>query len=501
MGAIQPVRFVRRPDSYHRYESAWSCLNKFVYQNCFALRDVIGLVAERSGDKPVTWGRLQQDLNTAKGFDLDRLANTLEIEVSQVEWMFTDRWLLPQKSPTSAWLRFCPTCIASGFHTPLFQYYLFLTCPWHQLPLQQQCPSCNHAMDYSFGKESALHPYGCKRCGNSLWSEISTWNWPGSTGSERESVLESYLIWRDSFNNSMIGWNREVTPTYNLVKDLSTDDPATFGVEYWGHQHLPMPRILREAFARPPDARTAVYIRGTPTRPKRESSAKLDEEVLCRIAERHIGDDCTAVLKAINRLLKKHLFRKHRMCVQSSYQPIVEGPSKSTSLVRHIFICPWHEAYLCWHAYWFSRPDSTKGYSTLSPRLDARVRRWSAMVRSMADLERARWIARRLLGEEALSVFRESCLDARSKFRDGYGRLRPQLTIERKSGPHFFINHDEATPDTIFVAYPPTFVLLEEAMSYSKAHGPAVTRARFGIIRDISITRPGSYTEGYKWRL
>lgn len=501
MGPIRSGRFVRRPDSYHRYESAWSCLNKFVYQNRFALRDVIGLVAERSGDKPVTWGRLNQDLNTAKGFDFDRLARALEIEVNQAELMFTDRWLLPQKPLTSIWLRFCPTCIASGFHTPLFQYNLFLTCPWHKLSLEDRCPSCHHPVDYTFGKESTLHPYGCKRCGNSLWNEISTWNWPRITGSEREGVLESYLTWRDSFNNSMTGWNKEVTPSYNLFDERSPEDPGTSSIEFWAHCHLPMPPALRAAFPRPPNTRTVTFIRGARAQRKAASNAEPDKKVLLLIADRYIGDDCTAVIKAINRQLKKQLFRKHRMCMRGSYRPVVEGPTRSRSLVRHVFVCPWHEAYLCWHAHWFSRPDSATGYATLSPRLDARVRHWAGMVTSMSSLERVRWITRRLLGEEALSVFRESHLHARSSFEEGYARLRPQLVVKRKSEPHFYIHRNGENSDAIFIAYPLTVELLQGATSYSKSHGVAMARARSEIIHSIAVARPGAHIEGYKWRL
>lgn len=119
----------------------------------------------------------------------------------------------------------------------------------------------------------------------------------------------------------------------------------------------------------------------------------------------------------------------------------------------------------------------------------------------MESLVKVRWIVRRLLGEEVLSVFRDSYLHSRTSFQEGYGRLRPQLQVERKTGPHFYIHNDGANRDAIFVAYPLTVVLLQDAMSFSKPHGVAMARARSEIIHNIAVARPGAHIEGYEWRL
>ncbi len=64
-------------------------------------------------------------------------------------------------------LRFCPRCLASGFHSVLMQFPLFARCPIHRLTLVDHCNTCGCAIEYAW-PDSALKAFHCA-CGATLW--------------------------------------------------------------------------------------------------------------------------------------------------------------------------------------------------------------------------------------------------------------------------------------------------------------------------------------------
>lgn len=505
VGNGREIRFVRRPGSYGIYESAWSCLHKFASQNHLTHRDVVELVAIRtSAGRAVTWGKLQRDLNTSYGFDLERLAGVLELDQGNVSSMFTEHWTIPKDTAGFIYLRFCPKCIENGFHTALFQYELFQRCPWHNVPLKDGCPACGHFVYYTFDKESASNPYGC-RCGEQLWKGVLTLEWPQNTPKLAEDSLNEYLAWKQIIDSSISEWNKALGVKVRSIIRGPRTDPSTKSLEYLAHQHMPMSQRLRNSISKVPNIRTVLYTCGIkPQKLKNLSSTRdTDSEVLKRVAERHIADDCTAIIKSINRRIKKSLLSRHRQCLVGSYEQMIEGPTRSASLSRHIFVCPWHEAYLCWHAHWFNEPGSSNAneFSTLSKRLDTQIQRWTHMVKSISELPKVRWVIRHVIAEQALSVFRESLLQARDTYSENHAILRTRLTIDTQTSPHFYLREEDNEAVTLFLAYPGVIELLQEAKSFPKNHGKEALRGRASVIQSTALRRPGTYVEGSNWRL
>ena len=504
MGNGREIRFVRRPGSYGIYESAWSCLHKFTSQNHLTCRDVVGLVASRtSSGRPVTWGRLQRDLNTSYGFDMGRLAGVLELDQSNLASMFTEYWTIPKETSGSIYLRFCPVCIEDGFHTALFQYKLFARCPWHDVSLEDGCPSCGHFINYTFDKETASNPYGCS-CGERLWKGLHAWDWSRNKLDLAEDSLDEYLSWKELLLASTSEWNKAFGVLNNSISRGPLADPSANSLEYLAHYHEPMPQRLRRSISKTPTVRTIIYTCGISSRSTQTyaRTRNSDAGVIKRIAERYIADDCTAIIKSINRRIKKSLLTRHRLCLTGSYQLMIEGPNRSAFPPRHIFACPWHEAYRCWRAHWFDESGRiTSVFSTLSRRLDNLIQHWAHMVTSISELPKARWIIRHVVTEQALSEFRESLIQARNGYSEDYVRLRMNLSIDVQSEPHFYLRDTDEESIALFVAYPGVIKQLQDAEFFPKNHGKEVQRTRANVIRATALRRPGTHWERPNWRL
>jgi hypothetical protein len=63
--------------------------------------------------------------------------------------------------------RWCPTCVASGFHTLLGSIRLLTRCPIHRIRFLEACPGCGDAFTMQLGG-LAVRPRVC-RCGSMRW--------------------------------------------------------------------------------------------------------------------------------------------------------------------------------------------------------------------------------------------------------------------------------------------------------------------------------------------
>ncbi|WP_199032456.1 hypothetical protein [Ralstonia sp. ASV6] len=69
-------------------------------------------------------------------------------------------------------LRYCPRCIAHGYHATLFQHVAIEKCPLHDVPLLGTCALCGYAFKPTW-ESVARDPFACSRCGNLLLRTVA----------------------------------------------------------------------------------------------------------------------------------------------------------------------------------------------------------------------------------------------------------------------------------------------------------------------------------------
>ena len=194
-----------RPGQPALYESLWSVLHKFCWLNRVNGRAVMRHY--RSATDRATTFRFKgdegpsgfvHDLRFRGALDLEAFSGAIGTSASWCDYAVFDgvgpRRLLRRALAT--FLRFCPTCIASGFHSPIFQSVGERHCPIHGDLLRDCCPRCGRRIPYSL-PTTKFQPYGCS-CGANLWWGIGAETWKPAFESEsqvqmlRKCVMECF---------------------------------------------------------------------------------------------------------------------------------------------------------------------------------------------------------------------------------------------------------------------------------------------------------------------
>lgn len=197
------VRLNWRPEGVTCYESIWSILHKLVYLNrvnsgelCAALADPVRFIGS------VDRKHLALSLNSLGPISGKRLGLWLQLDPAVVANCITEPYragaltgLDPSKRLQFEVLRFCRACMKRGFHSPLYQLMTVARCPIHDQALEHRCPHCNSEIGYDASSVALAHPYGCRRCGRSLWPGLGEPSWlPGLDASERR-LFDQYQTW------------------------------------------------------------------------------------------------------------------------------------------------------------------------------------------------------------------------------------------------------------------------------------------------------------------
>lgn len=141
-------------------ESAWMRLSKFSLYNRLYLSELLALFARR----PMSSSTQGADLRSLASVMPDRMARILGLSAEDVEYSFCT------SSPTrilvraSRQLRYCVSCLETGFHSPIFQWAFISRCPIHRSRLIQGCDICRSDIPYSIGIELAASPLQCLTC-------------------------------------------------------------------------------------------------------------------------------------------------------------------------------------------------------------------------------------------------------------------------------------------------------------------------------------------------
>ncbi|XQU71800.1 hypothetical protein OJJOAM_004589 [Cupriavidus sp. H18C1] len=128
------------------YESSVSLLLRLAYWNRLRPSDFacLGITAKRSHQTP-----LHLDAQGGR-----RLRELTHWRVDPREaWLFH---LLQHTHMLLPGLRFCASCLASGYHTYFFQLACIARCPLHQEVLWNNCPCCGVGLQSDFSRRGDI---------------------------------------------------------------------------------------------------------------------------------------------------------------------------------------------------------------------------------------------------------------------------------------------------------------------------------------------------------
>ncbi|MCK6372778.1 MAG: hypothetical protein L6Q69_01595 [Zoogloea sp.] len=153
-------RYTARPEWSSPGESIWMRLSKFSFCNRMSVAEIARLFAADDG----TAGTATMDLRIAVRWDLAALAKFMETSPRDVLDAFCVSLPGANVSQAATELRYCPSCLASGFHGTWFQWHHVERCPVHDLALRGGCSQCDHPIAYALGRPLALSPLCCVHC-------------------------------------------------------------------------------------------------------------------------------------------------------------------------------------------------------------------------------------------------------------------------------------------------------------------------------------------------
>lgn len=130
----------------------------------------------------------------------DRLAEVYP-DVDRGDWDLTTWWPFAGPFPKIAyvaWLRECPSCARTCYHSLLFQMPGITHCPWHGDALTWKCPRCDRRLQA--GLTQNLPPGRCT-CGHDLVEEVATvLGDPHVRASS--TIIDRYKSWAQGYRNA-----------------------------------------------------------------------------------------------------------------------------------------------------------------------------------------------------------------------------------------------------------------------------------------------------------
>lgn len=134
------------------YESAWSIFAKLLMLNYCGPRDIARIIRldEGSGGQSI-------DLRDSSWIDFERFGGLLDMDSARLKAGFLDRLGFPIDRGGGG-VRFCPECLALGYHCVLFDLPLLAICPLHNRALEPACSTCFSTVSTT-GLVRAQRPY------------------------------------------------------------------------------------------------------------------------------------------------------------------------------------------------------------------------------------------------------------------------------------------------------------------------------------------------------
>ncbi len=326
---------------YRPYESAWSWLHKFSDRNAASAAEIRRIVGE---PEPHVWSGGARDLRTSGHWDLNRLAQWWG---RPAEEGFVGAYL--GATPTHLWdvmtwdvVRYCPDCIAKGYHTPLFQVRGMERCPMHGVMLHAGCPACQAPIPYRWTSACVKATYGCPTCGHSLWPDQRTARCriaPETNSDDTAVRIHAVWQWIQLSRTHWVGEWGGLQP--NPETEMHPADERGL-MTFWS------------AVIPPPD--DFLSARSHPLR-RSEWGAAHTAHWPFEDGYQERRDALRALYKAFARQWRRRILRHHRDCIRAATRLQIM-PASDTEWYNTPPTCPWAFAYILWRMYWDATDDA-----------------------------------------------------------------------------------------------------------------------------------------------
>lgn len=446
---IKPSAFCWRPYWISRFESLWSLLRKFAYLNAINHYEIRKLFRCDGVSQRFKWKYYlpYDDLSHFSALDPSKLSIMFGIGDKGLAEATILRYVHGYEAGilTSDFLRFCPTCIYQGFHSPLHQLLFLTNCPAHGDGLEIRCTECiTLTIPYKLPSISSKDLSGCVHMVHGLSKHLTY----GNMGELRKEAAE-----REKGLLSAAKW---------LMRRVELDTPEQ-PITQWVPPGARQKYVMR-------------HVRKLPaywTRVFGASSRKGSFNVL-KVADIHIQvshhePSCTGetgsrfdlkaslpteaakawelelhrIYKAIGRHFVRSYLARHRRCIVRVGRHISWS---SYTLTRQGVTCPSANALLLWRMCWegVDHPDMLFRRHLRTIYNPRPAIYWDPPSVALPD-----WALRRIFALECVGLFHECLLLAEGlcrrnaySFFTGYvkGRRKPHWLIEESEGGKFTIH-------------------------------------------------------------
>jgi hypothetical protein len=195
---IERSAFCWRPSWASRFESLWSLLRKFAYLNAATHGEIHSLFRRDDVTRKSLQSKwcLQSDLRHFGGLDPLKLSNIFGTDYRVLAEATVLKYVHEDEAGdlTYNFLRFCPTCIDQGFHSPLHQLLFLTKCPAHGDRLENRCIECLAlTIPYKLPSVSSIDQSNCVHLLNGLSQHLTYSNVEElrKEATEREKALLS----------------------------------------------------------------------------------------------------------------------------------------------------------------------------------------------------------------------------------------------------------------------------------------------------------------------
>ena len=339
-------RYAWRADAARPHESIWSLLQKFSFLNAVRNSQCVRLFRRMdSAHYRQVWdlGHEYLDLAALGAATVGR--RRLETTGLVEGYLGGAERVREFLHLVGATLRYCPLCLAEGFHSPVHQMLFLAACPVHGVALHDRCPACRGLIRVDL-KRSAP-PFGCRQCRHAFWPAMGEpAAWPPQPGRRAaDAAFAGVARWLRRASRAGDLLDRTLLVNSGRL-DLRHENPADQNHRRPALTRLP--RLWREALG---EQVPAFLLAGPALRrgehrvylgPSRRGAAPprtLDEHLSLRALDLYNG---------VHRwLYHRRLRRQRRAIVEACGRGLPDRPRTVKKRDRTL---AW--AYLAWRRYW-----------------------------------------------------------------------------------------------------------------------------------------------------
>lgn len=357
-----------RDDWVTGFDSVYGLLSKFAKLNAMGARDLAHLFIDRDcGQRTAIIRAPKVDLRTSSFFDLTEMGRLLRLDPEHLRHAFLLDRLTNSRRRSSDVLRWCPHCANAGFHSPVFQLDLLVSCPAHGKAIHSRCPKCRSQIPYRLQPDVFAHPFCCPSCNADLAPALRASKTRSLRMREPETAWIANMVNLFSFEDQMLPVKLEL----NRQRKLLGIGEVIFATGDWRHVESEYTGFVTQVLA---DLeiecsglqRTLSFDLPSITvkrcacrterlgvaRKKRARRAKAPPDVqLSSTLKRGWDDRLKAsylLYGAVRRHLWRHVVHEHQNCITTAGRHLwwnMEGECTAS-------FCPVAEAFLRWRMFW-----------------------------------------------------------------------------------------------------------------------------------------------------